>query len=429
MFFNLFFKANRDIQKAKQLLLATKKVIDYRKDTLQEKDLDQLYTLHRLLSSALKTVPTVDLTLISNLIEQLHACLTKHGGTLYPITFWSENAETFMVAAILALSVRAFFFQHYKIPTNSMYPTYAGMLPKVYSLESPKLTFEQKAIDFLISGATTYEVVSPITGVLSIPFFTETDMYSNLGRVHFEKVVGRKWFGLLPEIRRAYTLLIEDQPVTIHVPWDFCLDEVICQTFFPLAQSLDAVHCANIHQLKYDTVKKRLLLTTNRTLQAGTTLLNFQILTGDSLFVDRFTYNFRKPKVGEAFVFHTGKIAALSPGGTIQDEYYIKRIAGQGGDTLQIKNNILLRNGTPITGALAFDKNNQHIDLYTGYKAQGTLQKAAIDRVPLHHYYAMGDNSAHSADSRFWGYVPEAEVVGKPWLIFYPFKGRFGIAR
>jgi signal peptidase I len=330
MLSNLFFRSDHSIKKAKQLLLATKKVIDYRKDVLHENDLAHLWALHRSLSSALKCRPTVDSGLVATLTNQLHTCLTEHGGTLYPVTFWSENAETFMVAAILALSVRAFFFQHYKIPTNSMYPTYAGMLPKVYALENPKLTFTQKAIDFLVSGATTYEISSPTTGVLSVPIFVETDRYSNLGRVRFEKVVGRKWFGLLPEVCRAYTLFIGNQPVTIKVPWDFCLDEVICKTFFPAAQSFEAVYFANMYQMNDNSLQKTMRFSTNHTLRAGSTLLNFQILTGDSLFVDRFTYHFRKPKVGEAFVFHTGKIPALSPQGPDQDEYYIKRIAGQG---------------------------------------------------------------------------------------------------
>ena len=46
-----------------------------------------------------------------------------------------------------------------------------------------------------------------------------------------------------------------------------------------------------------------------------------------------------------------------------------------------------------------------------------------------HHYFALGDNSANSFDSRGWGEVPEADVVGQPLFILHPFTKRWGPAK
>ena len=46
--------------------------------------------------------------------------------------------------------------------------------------------------------------------------------------------------------------------------------------------------------------------------------------------------------------------------------------------------------------------------------------------VPDDRYYALGDNSYNSLDSRYWGFVPEEDVVGRPLVIYYPFTKRFG---
>jgi len=49
--------------------------------------------------------------------------------------------------------------------------------------------------------------------------------------------------------------------------------------------------------------------------------------------------------------------------------------------------------------------------------------------VPPHSFLALGDNSANSLDGRFWGFVPEKDVIGRPLFIYYPFTLRWGPAR
>ena len=67
------------------------------------------------------------------------------------------------------------------------------------------------------------------------------------------------------------------------------------------------------------------------------------------------------------------------------------------------------------------------MDRYRGY-FNGSRQNGAeyllpgeTVTVPARSYFAMGDNSANSYDSRYWGFVPAMSVVGRPLLIYYPF--------
>jgi signal peptidase I len=427
MLSRLFSSKKRLLGKAAELISLTTKVIQYRKDILDQNVLEHLISLQeRLLKSV--NASKIDVAVLEQDIHALDKLLTRHGGTLYPVTFLRENVETFIVAALLALSVRAFFLQPFKIPTNSMYPTYAGMLPRVLQLDQPKLGSFQQLKSILLEGATTHKAISPTDGTVYIPLFNENDTYRGLGHVRFERVSGRKWFGLLPAEYRAYSLIIDETPVSIQVPWDFNLDEVIRQTYFPQAASFDELYHPKIKHVAHPSLGIQASLRTGITVKKGTPILYFQILTGDMLFVDRLTYHFRKPKVGEAIVFHTRKIPSLQNSDYEDDKYYIKRLVGIGNDKLQIDEPMLLRNGFPITGSRIFDYNNYCQKNYKGYQSIRNLRRGRIEHVPSHHFYAMGDNSFHSADSRYWGFVPEKEVVGKPLFIFYPFKGRFGFA-
>ena len=89
----------------------------------------------------------------------------------------------------------------------------------------------------------------------------------------------------------------------------------------------------------------------------------------------------------------------------------------------------LYRNGRPITGAAAFGKNSRKDGLYPGYTASGLLDFGQVVHVPAQSYFAMGDNSPKSKDSRYWGFVPEKEVVGRPIFIYYPLTSRWGPAK
>jgi signal peptidase I len=177
-------------------------------------------------------------------------------------------------------------------------------------------------------------------------------------------------------------------------------------------------------------------LSLNREVKKGDHLVHFDILTGDQLFVDRVSYHFSRPKVGQGFVFRTENIPGIGA-----EQYYIKRLVGTPGDVLEIKQPVLYRNGTPISGSRAFGFNERAESPYRGYfnanAAHGAGTTGGIQyllpgeelTVPPDSFFALGDNSASSSDGRYWGFVPEKDAIGRPLFIYYPFTRRWGPAR
>lgn len=107
------------------------------------------------------------------------------------------------------------------------------------------------------------------------------------------------------------------------------------------------------------------------------------------------------------------------------------------GDKLFVENKKLYRNGNIIEGAEAFDKNNQcaFSEGYYGYLPRSggrSVYARPLDEtftVPAGFYYALGDNSGNSFDSRGWGCVSADDAVGQASFILYPFSKRWGIAK
>ena len=145
-------------------------------------------------------------------------------------------------------------------------------------------------------------------------------------------------------------------------------------------------------------------------------------------------------------------------------KYYIKRLVGEPGDVLEMKvpdsiftngtdvrkgvPGIVYRNGQLLSGKTAFDRNRKRVqdlakdpkaipsDAYPGYRAEGIFTNQTLIKVPKSNenptgqkaFFAMGDNSTDSLDGRAWGFVPENEIIGRAFLIYYPFTTRWGFA-
>jgi signal peptidase I len=182
------------------------------------------------------------------------------------------------------------------------------------------------------------------------------------------------------------------------------------------------------------------------------------LLAGDYILVNKFTYGLRvpilnntffemnQPKRGDVFVFH------YPPEPTID---YIKRVVGLPGDKIQYQDKRLIINGKildvkfeddyeyEMQGAniisakrsleqlgevqheiLVHDIPNQYSSDSPGAK----LLDGDTITVPAGSYFAMGDNRDNSADSRVWGFVPEHNLVGKAFFIWFNFDnfGRIG---
>jgi signal peptidase I len=139
------------------------------------------------------------------------------------------------------------------------------------------------------------------------------------------------------------------------------------------------------------------------------------LLVGDRLMVNKLSYGaivpftthrlpgFSKPKRGDIVVFR-------SPEDRKKD--FIKRLIGIGGESIEIKLGDIYVNGQKVT--------NPVID-NTYYYNRGTYGEVnKTITVPTGYYFVLGDNSGSSSDSRFWGFVPQEDVIGKAEFIYWP---------
>ena len=189
------------------------------------------------------------------------------------------------------------------------------------------------------------------------------------------------------------------------------------------------------------------------------------LLVGDLILVNKFHYGVRLPVINKKIidnhpVAHGDVMVFRFPADPRQD--YIKRIVGLPGDTIEWRNQRLFLNGQEVATKeqgpfydadsmverpLYLEKlgevehrmlvDRQRMSYYSGtpsfplnehcsYTVEGLQCK-----VPAGHYFAMGDNRDNSGDSRAWGFVPDANIVGKAvfiWMNFSDF-GRIGAFR
>ncbi len=406
------------------------KVYHYRRDVLPPVDLTALTGATGQLRQLLRD--KADTAKLKLGIDALEAILHRTGGSHYPKSGWVENVEFFLVATIVILGLRAFYVQPFKIPTNSMWPSYFGMTGEVFVSEAEEPSAAAQVFRFATVGAKIRRVDAPDSGEVLLPIGGE--------RVLYNEVPGRAWL-VLPAKLREYHFFVGQKAVTVRVPSDFDMDWVLRDAYFPgdkrsLAEIIqEARERRELVTGQLNTNRGMAtvqFLRTGRMVRAGERMLSFDILTGDQLFVDRVSYHFVRPKVGEGFVFRTDNIKSqymLDPKtGRQVESYYIKRLVGVPGDTLKIENFTLYRNGKPITGAPAFDKNARQADGYVGYRSLGALQNGAEMTVGAGQYLPLGDNSANSLDGRYWGTVNAKDVIGRPLFIYYPFTKRWGPA-
>lgn len=396
---------------------------------MDEKDLEALIANRKELEDLMRQ-KDFDLKEVDASSEKLEKLLRKCGGKIYPRTFWIENVEMLLVASILAISIRSFFIQPFQIPTNSMWPTYSGMQFELFTEETPRPGLIQEGIRKLRFWCKRYQIRASNDGELLIPVFSPNDRKGGPGLVRYSVVRGKKW-GFLNEIQRQYTFYLDGQPINIRVPVDFSLDDIVQKRWF--SSSSPFFHTYKEQFESGDVIwdpKLGTLIKADARVRKGDSVLDFDILSGDMLFVDRFSYHFIKPKVGDPIVFRTKDIPGLmGPDGRVSDKYYIKRLVGISGDVLEVKPPTLYRNGEPISGSIAFDKNSDQEGLYPGYTAQKRLALGEQEIIPEGFYYAMGDNSPFSEDSRMFGFVPEKALVGKALFIYYPFGERWGLGK
>lgn len=425
--FGLFSSQEKKAREnAANWLELSNKVWHFRRDRLTDRESGELLKRTQELKDQLKA--KADAASLKLAVEGLESVLRRTGGAIYPKSSLVENVEFFLVAAIVIIGIRTYFIQPFKIPTNSMWPTYYGMTAENFppNEESPGML--KRVLRFAAFGAQRREMIAPTSGSVSAD-------YKENGQLDFTVQDDRSWL-ILPTKVKEYTLYVDGQPAHVRVPYDFNdFDRVVIENFFgddqTFVEKFKETLAGRIRRRQQNGMARRedyaptLRLPLNREVREGDYLVHFDILTGDQLFVDRVSYHFAPPKVGQGFVFRTENIPGIGA-----EQYYIKRLVGTPGDVLEVKEPILYRNGHPITGSRAFGFNERAEPPYRGYfLGPRYLMRGEQLSVPSDSFFALGDNSANSSDGRFWGFVPEKDAIGRPLFIYYPFTRRWGPAR
>ncbi len=170
-------------------------------------------------------------------------------------------------------------------------------------------------------------------------------------------------------------------------------------------------------------------------LKPGDIVCDGWLSSGDHLFVDRLSLHFKELERGEIFIFNTEGLTDSETKEPLPGYFYIKRIAGMPGDTLKIENNVLM---VKPAGAAEFkpvyELSPRFSKLYSGKGGyQGHmpmgyhLANGKEFVVEENHFFALGDNTANSLDSRYWGAVPRRNIIGRALNIFWPVSRRWGL--
>lgn len=164
------------------------------------------------------------------------------------------------------------------------------------------------------------------------------------------------------------------------------------------------------------------------------------LLVGDFLAVNKFVYGFRLPVLNHKIIPisnpKTGDIAVFRwpPDPSYN---YIKRVIGVPGDKVAYHNKILTINGKPINQTFVeYTTDESSGRAVTKYRENlnGVVHDiyirpdvSAFDfevEVPAGQYFMMGDNRDDSADSRFWGFVSDKDIMGKAFLVWMSWNGK-----
>lgn len=138
--------------------------------------------------------------------------------------------------------------------------------------------------------------------------------------------------------------------------------------------------------------------------------MNPQLENGDITLINRLVYNMRKPKKGE--------VIAFKPNGNENSHYYIKRVIGLPGETIEYVHGEILIDSE----AIEEDYNTTKIEELGLLEEPITLGKEE--------YFVLGDDRQNSEDSRMAnvGNVKQSEIAGKVWLVVSPMK-HFGFVK
>lgn len=396
------------------------KFLNYKRDLLTADRIAEIESRRKDLIQAIKDK---DKDKVEEASKQLRATCEKSLPREKPQSWFEENVEVMFVAIVIALGLRAYYLQPFRIPTGSMQPTLNGIIGKSEPIEKWP-SFPQRVMEKVLKGRTYVSIKT------DEDFKIARDGKGNLimGNTQFLHFFSRSVIYSEDSNPNLISRLLGSDPLRLPAPLN------------PMAQ----IGLEN-------TIREA--SNNNGVIPAGTTIAEGYIDTGDLVLVDKFSYHFRKPKRGEVFVFDTLNnkgIEEHSRGPEDIGSHYIKRLVGVPGDELFIKEPDLFVNGKiaqepgirrVAEGKPPFDKEE-----HKGYRfgkveypqrkhylvKEGDILslKGEGAKPGMREYAAMGDNTGSSSDSRYWGSVKEYNLVGPALFSLWPFDtGHWGFIK
>jgi signal peptidase I len=389
-----------------------RKFVDYKRDVLPE---DRIAEIESRRTDLVQAVKSGDRAKVDEASKQLQHVCEKALPHEKPLNWLEENVEVMFVAIVIALGLRSYYLQPFRIPTGSMQPTLNGIIGTPLPEEKwPSLP--QRIVEKVMRGRSYVKVVN--------------DRDRHVGVTPKGEVAARdvQWLHFFSRSEIAFA---DAPPIRLPAPLNPC-GEIGLKTAMAIAG------------------KNRGLL------PKGTVLVEGTIDSGDLVLVDKFSYHFRKPKRGEVFVFDTIGIQGIHQrsGEQAAGSHYIKRLCGIPGDTLTIDSPHVLIDGkiTEEPGIVRVSEAKGPYSLNPkGYTHADPREAAAHKNRVAHYiakpgdsmtlagdeakpgmreYVALGDNTGNSLDSRYWGPVKEFNLVGPALFSLWPIStGHWGFIR
>lgn len=379
------------VRQATEAVNHVRKLLNAQRDLLGPKEIDGITTALDNTRAAIDA--NADKATLQTKIADLEKAANKFLKP-YPHSGWRENVEVLLVAIAVAMAIRTFFLQPFKIPTGSMQPTLYGITSENLKLnpESNIPGFGRRIFDAVVGGTFYHELIAK----------DDCEIIQVGQQEHMSRFISK---------HRIWIQYAGQPQPEIKTIW-FTPDER-----FP----------------------DRAGVQVGQRYRKGEPIIKLREVSGDHLFVDRLTYNFRRPQRGEIVVFKTKGIEHpfMRP-----DQFYIKRLVGMGGETISIGDDRHVRiNGqrldasTPRFENVYSFKGEPHDSEYSGHVNGAMLAPLlptpnASFQIRPESYFVLGDNTVSSFDSRSWGDFPERNVIGKSFFVYWPISNhghsRFG---
>ncbi len=401
---NLNWFLSRRVRHATHMRKHVAKILDAQRDLLSPQAIEAVTAAMRDMRSACEGA--VDKKRIEDQMSNLESVANKWLKP-YPNAALRENVEVLLVAICVAMGIRTFVAQPFKIPTGSMQPTLYGVT------SNPDLQ-RTRAHEFDLKPNPDFEVPNRLKRFFSFWF-------TGVGYDHVEaEADGAMETGF--DAPRRFLLF--------NLKQSFVVGGVTYTVWFPPDKLLQRAGLV-------DGVGG----TNPKVFKKGEDILKVKSYSGDHLFVDRLTYNFRRPQRGEIVVFETNDIEGMPP--DQRGQFYIKRLVALGEERVRIGNDRhLVINGQRLDSSTphferiySFDpaqgpedsRFSGHVNgQWAGYGARYFPNEQAEYVVPPNHYMVMGDNTVNSSDSRYWGAFPRGNVIGRSFLVYWPIGAQDG---